>query len=370
MVLTRQGETAWPREERIDGVRVLRVPPSGPGRRGKYLMTPWALSALWRERRGFDLLVVRGTRVLGLPGLLAGRVLGKPVVLQAEVNGEMSGEIYSWGKRFEGRVTRGAISWLTRARNVLMRDGDAFVAMSRRIAEEFRQAGVPQERVRLIPHGVDTRRFAPVSPEEKAGLRRGLGLPEASVVFAYTGRLLRGKGLDTLLDAFGSLASRHPTARLLLIGSGEGQSLSVEEELRTRVRDQQLGSHVRFTGRVEEVAPYLGASDVFAFPSLFEALGLSLLEAAACGLPCLGSRTGGIVDVIEDGESGFLIQPGNRAAWTASLETIACDPARRRAMGARGRARVVAQFDVEDSTARYRALFAEMVGSALGDLAA
>ncbi len=370
-VLTRRGDAAWPREESLDDIRVRRVPPTGPGRVGKYLMAPGALAVLLREGRRFDLLVVRGTRVLGLPGLLAGRVLGKPVIMQAEVNGEMSGEIYTWGTPLDRPLSRRVVGTLTKARNVFMRDADAFVAMSRRIAAELSQAGVPKEKVRFIPHGVDTRRFRPATVEEKAGRRRDLGLPASAVIVVYTGRLLRGKGLTTLLQAFATQASRNPSLHLLLVGSGEGQSLSVEDELRLRTRQQGLDSRVTFTGRVADVTPYLGASDVFALPSVFEALGLSLVEAAACGLPCLGSRTGGIVDVIEDGVSGFLLDPGNQGELAEKLAVLTADPGRRQSMGRSGRSLVEQRFDVEDGMTRYRALFAEVArgpSSAFGRL--
>lgn len=367
-VVTRQGAAAWPREEALDGIRVLRVAPTGPGRVGKYLMAPGALATLLRERRRFDLLVVRGTRVLGLPGLLAGRILGKPVVLQAEVNGEMSGEIYTWGTRLDRPLSRRGVGALTRARNVIMRDADAFVAMSRRIAAEFSEAGVPAEKIRGIPHGIDTRRFRPATAEAKAGWRRELRLPTAALIVTFTGRLLRGKGLDTLLQAFAALASRDTLLHLLLVGSGEGQSLSVEDELRTKVHEQGLDARVTFAGRVEDVAPYLGASDVFVFPSVFEAMGLSLLEAAACGLPCLGSRTGGIVDVIEDGVSGFLVDPAEPDELAEKLAMLAADAGLRQSMGRNGRRIVEERFDAEDSVARYRSLFAELAASALGRL--
>jgi len=81
-VLTRRGQREWPREEQLDGVRVLRVPPAGPGRTGKYAMLPAALAVLRREASHHDVLVVRGTRVLGLPALVAARWLGLAVVLQ------------------------------------------------------------------------------------------------------------------------------------------------------------------------------------------------------------------------------------------------------------------------------------------------
>src|SRR5688500_6815275 len=86
-VVPRLTEAQWPAVEMLDGVRVVRVGPSGPARTGKYLMVPAAMAAVRREP--WDVLVVRGTRVLGVPAVMAARRLGGPVVLQAEVNGEM-----------------------------------------------------------------------------------------------------------------------------------------------------------------------------------------------------------------------------------------------------------------------------------------
>ncbi|HSD29230.1 MAG TPA: glycosyltransferase family 4 protein, partial [Vicinamibacteria bacterium] len=97
-VVTRRGERSWPAEEVLDGIRVVRVPPSGPARAGKFLMVPAAVRAVLREARRHDLLVVRGTRVLGVPGLLAARAAGLRVVMQPETNGELSGEAWTWGK--------------------------------------------------------------------------------------------------------------------------------------------------------------------------------------------------------------------------------------------------------------------------------
>lgn len=359
-VVTRRGDDAWPAEETLDGIRIRRVPPPGPGRTGKYLMVPAALAALVRERRAFDVLVVRGTRILGLAGLFVGRALGKGVVLQPELNGEMSGEIYTWGTRYAEGPVAWAVRWATIVRNLWLRDGDAFVAMSHRIREEFLAAGVPSERIALLPHGVDTERFRPATAGERAALRARLGLPPEALVVTYTGRLLRGKGLETLVAAFERAAAREPRAHLVLVGSGAGQALSVEDELRQRVRDGGVEPRVTFAGRVDAVEDWLRASDVFAFPSIFEALGISLVEAAACGLPCVGSRTGGIVDVIEDGQTGRLVPPGDTDALAAALGDLLADPARRAAMGQAARRVALRRFDVLDSLERYRSLFHEV----------
>jgi glycosyltransferase involved in cell wall biosynthesis len=365
-VVTRRGDASWPAREELDGIRVVRVPPPGPGRPGKYLMVPAALHALRGERSRYDVVVVRGTRVLGLPGLAAARALGKGVVLQPELNGELSGEAYTWGKAWSAGIAGRAVRLFTAARNLWLRDADRFVAMSRIIRSEMAAAGVPEERIALIPHGVDLGQFRPASPEERAGLRARLGWPAEDLVLVYTGRLLRGKGLEPLLDAFAGVAPGAPNARLVIVGSGEGQALSVEDDLKARVDAAGLGARVTFTGRLDSVVDALRAADVFVFPSLFEALGISLVEAAACGLPAVASRTGGIVDVVENGVGGRLVPPGDVSGLAEALRQLLADAALRRAMGERARARAVERFDVEDSLERYRALFAEVASRVTG----
>jgi glycosyltransferase involved in cell wall biosynthesis len=359
VVVTRRADPSWPREERVDGIRVVRVPPPGPSRRGKYAMVPHAVRAVSRLAPTCDVVVVRGTRVLGLPGLLAARTRGRAVVMQPEINGELSGEVYTWGKPWaraaRGRLVRAA----ARGVGALLRDADAFVAMSREIAKEMAAAGIREEKIALIPHGVDLDRFRPAAVDESRALRRRLGLPLQGCLIVYTGRLLRGKGLEDLVDAFARVCTAAPEAHLVIVGAGEGQSLSVEDLLHERVASAGLTARVTFTGRVDGVEEYLRAADVFAFPSVFEALGLSLIEAAACGLPSVGSRTGGIVDVIDDGGSGWLVPPGDVAALAERLAQLARDAEARRAMGGAARRIAVDRFDAADAVARYRALFAE-----------
>jgi glycosyltransferase involved in cell wall biosynthesis len=281
--------------------------------------------------------------------------------MQPEINGELSGEAFTWGKSWaaggSGRLVRAAVA----LRNRLLRDADAFVAMSRLIRDEMQAASVPAERVRLLPHGVDTARFHPATRGERASLRARLGLP-GGLLCVYCGRLLRGKGLEALVDAFAA-PTVPPQAMLLLVGSGEGQALDATADLKRRVAERGLDTRVVFAGRSDRVEDYLRASDVFVFPSLFEALGIALVEAAACGLPAIASRTGGIVDVVEDGRSGLLVPPGDAAAIAMALASIAGDEARRTAMGAAARAVALARFDERDALEGYRSLFREVSSS-------
>jgi glycosyltransferase involved in cell wall biosynthesis len=271
------------------------------------------------------------------------------------VNGEMTGEVYTWGTALDRPLPRRAIRTVVAARNRILRDADAFVAMSRLIRDEIVACGVAPERVRHIPHGVDTDRFRPADPAERQELRRRLGLPPDGLIVIFTGRLLRGKGVESLLDAF-----QEPRAHLLIVGSGGGQALSVEDAIRERIARGDLPGRVIMTGRVDNVEDYLRASDIFAFPSVFEGLGLSLIEAQACGLACVASRTGGIVDVIEDGTNGVLVNPGQANELAAALGALLSSDERRIAMGAAARKSALDHFDVQDSLDRYRALFREI----------
>ncbi len=360
-VVTRRADASWPAEERLDGIRVRRVPPPGPGASGKYWMLPGALAAALGEAAAHDVLVVRGTRVLGLAGLLAARARGAAVVMQPETNGELSGEAFTWGKAWSDGIPGDAVRRAVALRNRLLRDADAFVAMSRLIRDEMVAAGVPGERIRLLPHGVDTTRFRPADAEERASLRARLGLP-AGILAVYSGRLLRGKGLETLVDA---LAEPAVPAELtaILVGSGEGQALDATEALRRQVAERGLDGRVVFAGRTDRVEDYLRAADLFVFPSIFEALGIALVEAAACGLPAVASRTGGIVDVVEDGGSGILVPPGDASSLAQGLAALARDAGRREAMGERARAVALARFDERDVLEGYRALFREVSSS-------
>jgi glycosyltransferase involved in cell wall biosynthesis len=323
-------------------------------------MVPGALAALRRECGFYDVLVVRGTRVLGVPALLLARWLGKPVVMQPEVNGELSGEVYTWGRFEAGSAWARGLRAGVAIRNRWLRDADAFVAMSRAIQAEVERAGVPAHKTFLIPHGVDLERFRPATPAEKRELRSALGLGASDLVLTYTGRLLRGKGLEGLLEAFAASLEGQPALRLVIVGSGARQSLSAEQALRARAAQPALAGRVVFAGQVDDVAPHLRASDVFVFPSLFEALGISLVEAAACGLACIGSRTGGIVDVIEHGRSGLLVEPGDVAGLRDAIGRLAAEPELRAALGVAAREVALARFDEAAATEAYRALFREI----------
>ena len=359
-VLTGHKVAASPAFEKVDEVPVYRVPPAGYPRLGKYLMLGSSAWRLFRMRNDYDVIYVCGIRTLGLVAALAGIFLGKGCVLRSESRGEVSGG-FIWEKT-DGRVNS-ALKLVFKLpillRNVILKRADAFMSIAPVIREEYEACGVPAERIVEIANGIDVARFSPVSPETKLALRLKLGLPEGRL-FAYTGKLNRGKGLEFLIRIWKDWAPRHPDCKLLLIGSGAMQFLSCEKELREYVERNAMQSAVIFAGSVSNVQEYLQASDCFVFPSESEALPLALLEALATGLPTVASDIAGCRAIVTDGRDGRLAPPNDAAAWVAGLDTLVGNPSLVAGWARAGRETVVGKFSIAHVAEEHLALFARI----------
>lgn len=203
-----------------------------------------------------------------------------------------------------------------------------FFAVSKAVGEELLAAGVPEENVVVLPPGVKV-------PLREEGEKEGLPLPPPGVLrIGVASRFSREKGLDVLLCALSRLPRGAPW-HLFLAGSGP-----LEGDLKRRVKRYGLEGQVTFLGFRPSLAGFYEAIHLLAVPSRQEGLGLSALEAMAAGKPVVASRVGGLPEVVVDGETGFLLPPGDCRAWAQGLEAILHLPrARLEAMGQAGRAR-------------------------------
>nr|AFI78754.1 glycosyl transferase [uncultured bacterium ws198A12] len=322
-VLTRRTDSNLPRSEPMDGAMLWRLAPAGPGHLKKWGLIFSAFIRLLRLRSHYDVILVGGYRVLGIPSVIAGRLLGKPCILKADSIGEFSGEFFNPGlKRFRLRYDRFPINIALAMRNTILRRADAFIAISSVIADELRANGVDAERISSIPNSVNIERFSPASAAEKTQLRDTLSIPRDAQVGVYTGRLASTKGLPLLLQSWGSIVERHPDALLLLVGAGGVGLQNCETELRSFVNNNSLERYVRFTGSVNNVHHYLQASDFFVFPTEREAFGISVIEALACGLPVVTTATGGIRDIVTDRDNAIVVPVDDEKALGRAVETM------------------------------------------------
>lgn len=243
------------------------------------------------------------------------------------------------------RVERGLPLW--RLRRSFARAGAA-VAVSSYTADLLRARGIPPERIHVVHGGVDPHRFTPGMPD--GSLRERFGLTEGPVILSLA-RLVRRKGQDMLIRAMPRVLQQAPGAQLLIIGEGPD-----EEELRRIARELGVAHRVRFGGAVEnEVVPDIyRLGDVFAMLSRrlpgsgdVEGFGLTFLEANASGLPVVAGRSGGVPDAVEEGISGYLVDPTRPDEAAAALLALLQDPGKAAAMGRAGRQRVREAFTWE-----------------------
>ena len=322
-VLTRRTDSTLPRSEYMDGAKLWRLAPTGPGHLKKWGLILSAFIRLLRLRNHYDVILVGGYRVLGIPSVIAGHLLGKPCILKADSIGEFSGEFFNPGlRRFRLRYDRFPVNVALAIRNKILCRADAFIAISSVIVDELRANGVEAERIQSIPNSVEIERFSPVSTDEKIGLRGSLTIPRDAQVGVYTGRLVSTKGLPLLLRSWESVIERHPDALLLLVGAGGVGIQNCETELRRFVSNNSLEKNVWFTGSVNNVHQYLQASDFFVFPTEREAFGISVIEALACGLPVVTTATGGIRDIVTDRETALVVPVDDENALGRAIEAV------------------------------------------------
>jgi colanic acid/amylovoran biosynthesis glycosyltransferase len=232
-----------------------------------------------------------------------------------------------------------------------------FLAVSRSIHDRLIALGVPQDRVRILHNGVPLHEFAPAVTPARA---------PADVSFGCVARHEPVKGHLYLLEAFRAVRARLPGATLDLIGDGP-----TRPRLETEARRLGVEGAVRFHGYTANrlVRTHLQALDVFVLPSIVdpagreEGLPVSLMEASACGLPCIATRTGGIPEVIDDERSGLLVPPKDPAALAAAMLRLACDAPLRHRMGQIGRTIVEERFDLERQTEKLEGIYHDVLRS-------
>jgi len=174
-------------------------------------------------------------------------------------------------------------------------------------------------------------------------MRKQLNLRPEHIVLATISRADYGKGIQDAIAAVAMLARRHPQIQYLFAGEGE-----CVEALQTQAAKLRIQDRVHFLGYRTDVFDILSTVDVFLFPSLKEAMGISMIEAMAMAIPVIASRTGGIPEVV-DAETGILTPPGNAAELAEAVDCLLEDPNNMRAMGARARQRAIEKFSLAAS---------------------
>ncbi len=205
-----------------------------------------------------------------------------------------------------------------------------------------------ESQITWIGNGIDTSQFVPARERgtSQTVLRRRLNLPENTWLVSAVGRLVRGKGFQDLIAAFGALHARHSNTHLVIIGGNIAQDIEpFAAHIRQQIEQAGLQQAITITGLVDNVEDYLAASDAYVLPSYREGLSRAMLEAMSCQLPVVATAIRGCREVITPGKTGLLYPPGDIPALTNKLEILYTQPQLAAFMAENARQRVQKTYD-------------------------
>ncbi|HEV7744037.1 MAG TPA: glycosyltransferase family 4 protein [Pyrinomonadaceae bacterium] len=256
------------------------------------------------------------------------RLSGAKHILYEQLNsGEMTAT--SWKKQL--LQLRGAVATGPAAK---------VIAISNFVKDQLIEAGIPNGKIIVRHLGVDIDRFFP-DEGARNSWARDHAITAKEIIISTVSVLRSFKNPQTIVQACGLLAKRSVAFKLLVAGDGamlgELQQLAIELDVAERIH---------WLGYCADPASLLQASDIFVLASTGEAFGLVLAEAMACGAPIVGSESGAIPEIVEDGVTGFLATPRDEVSFADKIERLARDEGLRRQMGANGFARVQEKFSL------------------------
>lgn len=324
------------------GIDILRVPhlvrPVAP-------LDDWRaldeLTGLFRERNYH--IVHTHTSKAGLLGRIAARRAGVPAVVHTPHGHVFNGY-------FASPVTRAFIA----CERYAAKRTDRLIALTQRGLEEHLAKGVgTPDQWTVIFSGVDFSPFKEARLRRRAA-RRALGVESDDVLIGGVGRLEHVKGFTYFVKAAKAVAEVLPRARFVHAGDG-ALAPALHEEARP------LGSRFAFLGLRNDIPDIMAALDLFVLPSLNEGMGRVLLEAAAAGVPAVATYVGGVPEVVQDGQTGFLVPPAEAGAIAEKVILLARNSKLRERMGRRARERVVPHYGLEKMVERIEALYEALI---------
>ena len=325
-----------------------------PGLRYAEMFLLGPLLALWLIFRHRVQILVAQSPYEGLAAALAkqvARLFGRNVALVVESHGDFEVGLFLhrriWAAGLYRLLMRGAASFSLRHADVLRANSKSTRAQLDR--------WVPGKSVCAFPTWTDIDVFLEACAE---------GQKDDNLII-YAGVLTRLKGVHFLLDAFAKVNGNASAARVSLVGKPEDRSHA--QSLRDQVDRLGLNGSVTFQDHVpqQELARRMARAQVLVLPSLSEGLGRVIVEAMACGTPVIGSRVGGIPEMIEDGVTGFLVPPGDVEALADRIRWVLSHPGEAQEMGRRGREFASRCFSSEMYVRGYASLFAKAMDTGL-----
>lgn len=269
----------------------------------------------------------------------------------------------TWSNRsFPARIFLFLADWIIAALNtVCMTDSPSQSEYLARHWITYRGRSLPVLAMGSLS-GVDLSRFTwPTNSEFRTAYRARLGIGKEDFVFAFIARKSRDKGAIDMLSAFSRVVNSRPTAKLLFVGPDESDG----ELLAMKVATPSAFNNVIDIGEVDSLDALFSVSDTLCLPSYREGFGSIVIDAAAAGVPAIGSRISGLVDAIEDGKTGVLTPAGDIEALSRAMLSMIENTKRREEMGRAARQRVEQYFSADLMYSSLKHFYDEQLGVAV-----
>jgi glycosyltransferase involved in cell wall biosynthesis len=376
-IITFHYSRTWPQREVMEGVPVIRVAALLLRDREKlprllqklsYLLAMLVMGwTLWRQRQYYDVLHVYHLNFLTLLAAMLCRLAGKPMIISLRSAGSgktvrshnkasfVTGSLDTTAPllqinrrvKFEGdleRLARMGKPVVRLIRSLLQSIHVVVVVLSSRMERWLVEQDFTLPDVQLIPNGVDVTRFTPTHGDTSIRGREQ--------VVVCVSKLRYEKGIDVLLQAWCLVHQQAPQAQLIIVGSGYLQT-----QLECMAKALGIAASVEFTGLQSDIPTQLHRGSLAVLPSRWEGMPNALLEAMACGLPCVATCVSGSEDIIQHGVNGLLVESEDYQGMAQALLTLLHDPLLTQKYGQAARKTVERHYSLERVIDRYVELY-------------
>ena len=330
-VLTTSVDPTLSRYDTVDGIQVTRIRVDVRSELSKLRAFRRMAIDLFNLVRKTDIVHLHGYSTKNVLVTAIAKMFRKPIVMSLHTAGfdepaaiERQGSLALWA----------------------FLSADLYLSVSPGLVDTYLSAGMPVERILLVPNGIDIDRFVPASRGERTALRATLGLPVDLPVIVFVGFFSPDKQPRVLFDAWRRLPV---DSVLMFVGATRSAYFEVDGAIATTMAAEAeragVAGRLKFAGVTHDVPSHLRAADLFVLPSKREGLPVALLEAMACGLPCIASRLPGSTEaIIDDGANGVLTTPGDVPGLAGAIARLLGDEPLRARLGAAARATIAHRY--------------------------
>ena len=238
---------------------------------------------------------------------------------------------------------------------------ESVIAISRQIEQSLITGGVSAKKVRTVYSGIDLseRQLA----HNDQAVRRTIGLPNGAVLLGTVANLFPRKGYEVMLRALPAIIHAIPMVHYVIVGSDDD---GYADRLTRLANELTIADRVHIVGFQDPVQPFLAALDLYVHPALMEGFGIAVVEAMAMGKAVVATTTGGLPEVVAQGETGLLVSPGDAESLAEAAISLLENKSRREQMGACGRMRAQERFSLDASVAHVERLYENVLGTQKG----